>query len=185
MAKVESQYILFKKGIELFFDFYPQGMDVKAKLSASGEAMTDDVLLIEIEVDQEFLKELSLDYLRGDDLRRILDGIYNEEDGKSVIQEIVCEKIDQEINGWKINIEPHIWPHPVTPERSELEYKVIMIHTPTMKFDLEELSGTDDNIRISAEIMDQIVESFNKKDLDAAFFKTYMDDVAHNPEHYE
>lgn len=188
MAKVESQYIIFKKGIQFHLDFCSRGYDnkvIKAKFYASGEALSDEVVIEEIEVDHEFMKGLFLDYLSVKDLLPILDGIYNDVDGKSVIEEIVLEKIYKEADRWTINIEPYIRPNHTTPERSELEYKVKKVQTPMRKFDLDDIGGTDDNILISSEIMDQFIESYNKKELDAAFYDKYMDEISRHPERYE
>lgn len=189
MAKIESKYIIFKKGIEFNIDFCSRGygnMVVTARFTASGKALLDEVVIEQIEVDQDFMKDLFLDYLTVKDLPDILDGIYNDEDGKTVIEDIVLHRIDEDAAKWTIYIEPHLWPYPTTPERSELEYEVKFI-CPSLKleFDLDNISRTDDHIRLSSEKMDQFIESLKIKELDAAFYEKYMDDVARHPDRHK
>lgn len=179
MAKVRSKYIKFKKGIQFNFEFYSYGENaaMTAKFKASGDDLPQDILIMEIDVHQDFAIDFYRDYLTVKDFPDILNRIYIEEDSaKSVIADLVSNKIDKEENRWIIYIDPHILPNATIPDRYLLEYE-LKIHTPKRKFDLDDIGQTDDDIRIPSSIMDQFIESFNKKKLDAAFYDKYMDDI--------
>jgi len=183
MAKVESRYINFKEGTS--FDFALKYDGTKAQIQVCIDKQVDEEVIADIDVDQDFMITLFLDYLTEKDLPYLLRAIYYLVGGKSEFEKMITKKINEAAETWTIYIDPYIYEYPTTPNRSELEYKIKKIQTPFRKFDLDDICGTDDNIRLPSEDIDKYIDSFKKKELDAAFYEKYMDDIVRHPEHYD
>jgi len=176
MSEIESSYIKFKKGIKFFLEFLPSrgNEEMKAKLKVSGENFEGAILIKEVEVAMEYAKGLSLNYLSLEDFPKILEGVYQDRNGKSVIEGVVTEKLFWV--EWVIKIDPYIWPpNPIAPDMSKLDYKIIFQDPPKPEFDFDYLGGTDDDICIPGSVMNQFIQSIDKKKLDYAFYEKYID----------